>query len=69
MALIVAIAVFVVLWAALFFVALLVDEDVNHWNWPGDGGPGARATALMATWTGAISGVVAALLWWLVAGR
>jgi hypothetical protein len=34
--------------AALFIAAALLDEDVNHWSWPHDSGPGKFVTAVHA---------------------
>ena len=32
----------------VFFVASLVDEDVNHWSWTGNGPAPSRTVALIA---------------------
>jgi predicted secreted protein len=57
---------FTVLWLVLFLGVALVDEDVNHWNWPSDGGPGALVTARMAILTGLIAASVVGGLWWVL---
>lgn len=58
-----------VLWAAYFVVALLIDEDLNHWDWPGDNGPGFAANLRMVVVSGIAAvlsvGVPTALILWL----
>jgi hypothetical protein len=39
---------YVVSWAVCFAFGLWLDEDVNHWEWPTDHGPGVRVTAKIA---------------------
>ncbi len=39
---------YLILWVICFVIGLLLDEDVNHWDWPTDSGPGALATGKIA---------------------
>jgi hypothetical protein len=59
----------IVAWAALAFVVfvcvLLVDEDVNHWNWSGNG-PSAFAYARFFLLSGFIAAIPVAGVAWLL---
>ena len=56
----VAAAVFAALWFVFFLGIALIDEDVNHWTWPSDGGPGRSAHLRMLCASGLVAlGVVA----------
>jgi hypothetical protein len=66
---VIAAVAFAVLWFLLFLFASLVDEDVNHWNWPSGGGPGVLATIRMATLTGVVSAGVVGAAWWALTRR
>jgi hypothetical protein len=61
--------VWLVLWAAYFLVAALIDEDVNHWDWPHEDGPGFAAYMRMLGVSGvaafASAAIPTALILWL----
>lgn len=53
---------YLVCWAVCFAFGLWLDEDVNHWDWPTDNGPGARVTAKIAAVSAAFAALPLALL-------
>ena len=59
-----ALAAFAVLWFILFMAGLLMDEDVNHWDWPTDTGPGRRVEARIAGVAALLAAVPCALVYW-----
>jgi hypothetical protein len=64
--LILAAGCFLLLWFLGYFVALLIDEDLNHWDWPKDDGPGLIANVRMASLTGLIAAMPVGLVWFAV---
>lgn len=58
--------VFTACWFAFFVASLLVDEDVNHWNWPTDGGPGLLTNLRMLLLSGLAAAAPAAATWALI---
>jgi hypothetical protein len=62
-----AVGCFLLLWFVGYFVALLVDEDQNHWDWPNDDGPGLIPDRRIAAMTGLVAAVPVALTWFAIA--
>ena len=67
----IAIGVALLVWAVLafviFFFVLLLDEDVNHWNWRRDNGPSALAYTRFVLLSGILAAIPVAGLFWLLA--
>ena len=57
---------FLALWLVFFFAAALLDEDVNHWEWPTDTGPGLWANVRMLAASGALAALLVGVPMWLV---
>lgn len=56
--------------AVLFVAAALIDEDVNHWEWPHDGGPGKVVATVHAASSLAFGILmVVGVVGWLRSGR